>query len=235
MTVRFDPNRLYADRVTLSKYPGHGILFENLLSDGENGGSPLINDGGVAGDEVRWELLSTTSVAEINEDGSAYFEVGNHVYRSFINGQAVGDFTATVNPVASEIPAGSGSDTLTATTGAIGYRQSVGNGSDTATLSMTGFGSAPSEIPAGFGSDTLTVAISGVGYMQTSGSASDSATLTTAATGYRQSRGTGSDTLTLSIGGVTLSRAVVLTYNTSSSERYAVSTASQRVEYVSGV
>lgn len=37
MTVRFDPNRLHAGRVTLSVYPGRGILAENAPSEGDNG------------------------------------------------------------------------------------------------------------------------------------------------------------------------------------------------------
>ena len=89
---------------TSSSYPGLGILFENLPVDGENGGSPLLNDGGVAGDEVRWELLSTSGVTliEFNEDGSFVSSgTGSFTYRSFINNVAVGDFVVTVNPLSS--------------------------------------------------------------------------------------------------------------------------------------
>lgn len=85
---------------TSSRYYGYGILFENLPSEGENGASPLLNDGGVNGDEVRWELLSQTglTVDQFNEDGSfATTGTGSFDYRSYINNVAVGDFTVTVN------------------------------------------------------------------------------------------------------------------------------------------
>lgn len=82
---------------TSSSYPGFGILFENLPSTGENGGSPLLNDGGVNGDEVRWELLTNSASAIIYEDGSFESGVGTFTYRSFVNNVAVGDFTVTIN------------------------------------------------------------------------------------------------------------------------------------------
>lgn len=85
---------------TSSQYYGYGILFENLPITGESGGSPLLNDGGVNGDEVRWELLAQTSltVDAFYEDGS--FEstgIGSFTYRSFVNNSSVGDFTVFVN------------------------------------------------------------------------------------------------------------------------------------------
>lgn len=82
---------------TSSSYPGFGILFENLPATGENGGSPLLNDGGVNGDEVRWELLTNSANAIIYEDGSFESDVGSFTYRSYVNNVAVGDFTVTVN------------------------------------------------------------------------------------------------------------------------------------------
>lgn len=86
---------------TSSNYPGFGILFENLPTTGESGGSPLLNDGGVNGDEVRWELLTQTdlTVNAFYEDGS--FEstgTGSFTYRSFVNNSTVGDFTVNVTP-----------------------------------------------------------------------------------------------------------------------------------------
>lgn len=85
---------------TSSQYYGYGILFENLPTTGESGGSPLLNDGGVNGNEVRWELLTQTglTVDGFYEDGS--FEstgIGSFTYRSFVNNSAVGDFTVFVN------------------------------------------------------------------------------------------------------------------------------------------
>lgn len=82
---------------TSSSYPGFGILFENLPTDGDQGGSPLLNDGGIEGDEVRWELLTNDANAVIYEDGSFESEVGTFTYRTFINNVASGDFTVTVN------------------------------------------------------------------------------------------------------------------------------------------
>ena len=82
---------------TSSNYPGLGIPFDDLPATGENGGSPLLNDGGVSGDEVRWELLTNSANAIIYEDGSFESGVGTFTYRSFINNSSVGDFTVTVN------------------------------------------------------------------------------------------------------------------------------------------
>lgn len=93
---------LHSGAWTSSNYAGLGILFENLPATGENGGSPLLNDGGVNGDEVRWELLTTSGVTlnEFNEDGSFVSDgTGSFTYRSFINNSAVGDFTVTVDPL----------------------------------------------------------------------------------------------------------------------------------------
>lgn len=91
---------LHSDAWTSSNYAGLGILFDNLPTTGENGGSPLLNDGGVNGDEVRWELLTTSGVTliEFNEDGSfASDGIGSFTYRSYINNVAVvPDFTVTV-------------------------------------------------------------------------------------------------------------------------------------------
>lgn len=97
-------------------YNGFGILFENLPSAGENGASPLLNDGGVNGDEVRWELLSQTglTVDQFNEDGSfATTGTGSFDYRSFINNVSAGDFTVTVNSANVSISIESGSIELT--------------------------------------------------------------------------------------------------------------------------
>lgn len=99
---------LYAGSWTSSNYAGLGILFENLPATGENGASPLLNDGGVAGDEVRWELLSASGVTltEFNEDGSfASNGIGSFTYRSFVNNASVGDFTVTINSAAQVLTA----------------------------------------------------------------------------------------------------------------------------------
>lgn len=91
---------LHAASWTSSSYPGFGILFENLPATGEQGGSPLLNDGGVAGDEIRWELISTSGdlVVDIFTEGGVYSStgVGTATYRSYINGVAVEpDFVIT--------------------------------------------------------------------------------------------------------------------------------------------
>ena len=92
---------LHSGAWTSSNYAGLGILFENLPTTGGNGGSPLLNDGGVNGDEVRWELLTTSGITinEFNENGSfASDGIGSFTYRSYINNVAVApDFTVTVN------------------------------------------------------------------------------------------------------------------------------------------
>lgn len=91
---------LHSGAWTSSNYAGLGILFESLPTTGENGGSPLLNDGGVNGDEVRWELLTASGVTmlEFNEDGSfASDGIGSFTYRSYINNAAVvPDFTVSV-------------------------------------------------------------------------------------------------------------------------------------------
>lgn len=72
---------------TSSSYYGFGIPFEELSETGEHGGSPLLNDGGVPGDEVRWELVSVSglTIEEFNEDGSIITSgTGSIVYATFI-------------------------------------------------------------------------------------------------------------------------------------------------------
>lgn len=80
---------LFAAGPTVSKYPGYGILFENLPTTGEQGGSPLLNDGGVAGDEIRWKLLSTTGdlvVDFFTEDGRfGSTGIGTATYQRYKN------------------------------------------------------------------------------------------------------------------------------------------------------
>ena len=88
---------LHSGAWTSSNYVGLGAKFENLPNTGDNGGSPLLNDGGVSGDEVRWELLTNDASAIIYEDGSFESGVGSFTYRSFVNNSAAGDFTVTVN------------------------------------------------------------------------------------------------------------------------------------------
>lgn len=94
-----DGSFIGAGKSLSSAYNGFGILFENLTAAGENGGSPLLNDGGANGDEVRWELLTTSglTLADFNEDGSFSSDgIGSFTYRSFVNNAAVGDFTVTI-------------------------------------------------------------------------------------------------------------------------------------------
>ena len=80
---------LTVGRTVSSAYNGFGILFENLPTTGEQGGSPLLNDGGVAGDEIRWELISTSGdlVVDIFTEGGAYSStgIGSAVYQRYKN------------------------------------------------------------------------------------------------------------------------------------------------------
>lgn len=87
---------------TTSNYAGHGILFENLPDTGEQGGSPLLNDGGVNGDEVRWGPAAVTSGAitvTLFEDGS--FEstggAGSFTYPWWRNGVLQADEQVNIN------------------------------------------------------------------------------------------------------------------------------------------
>lgn len=73
MTIRCDNSRLIAGTQVLSIYAGHGILFENLPINGDQGGSPLLDDGGVNGDEIRWGPATVTGgsiTVTLFEDGS---------------------------------------------------------------------------------------------------------------------------------------------------------------------
>jgi hypothetical protein len=56
-----------------SNHYGHGVLFENLPTEGDSGASPLLDDGGVNGDEIRWGPATVTSgliTVKLYEDGS---------------------------------------------------------------------------------------------------------------------------------------------------------------------
>ena len=92
---------LFAEGPTVSAYPGYGILFENLPATGENGASPLLNDGGVNGDEIRWELVGVggdLTVVKFYEDCSAHTQgIGYYDYEGFINNESSGVFRSTVN------------------------------------------------------------------------------------------------------------------------------------------
>lgn len=80
---------LTVGRTVSSAYNGFGILFENLPTTGEQGGSPLLNDGGVTGDEIRWELISTSGdlVVDIFTEGGVYSStgIGSAVYQRYKN------------------------------------------------------------------------------------------------------------------------------------------------------
>lgn len=83
MTVRFDPNRLHASRVTLSVYPGHGILAENAPSNGESGPA-LGYRAEWFGKEVRFELVTPPAYGtmQLFEDTS-FIYTGNGTPDSF--------------------------------------------------------------------------------------------------------------------------------------------------------
>lgn len=87
---------------TSSNYPGHGVPFEELPTDGDSGGSPLLDDGGVAGDEIRWGPATVTSGAitvTLFEDGS--FEsmggAGGFSYPWWRNGVQQSDQDVVIN------------------------------------------------------------------------------------------------------------------------------------------
>jgi hypothetical protein len=71
MTVRFDPSRLHAGRVTLSVYPGRGILADNAPSAGDSGPA-LGYRAEWFGKEVRCEIAvqPTNGTLELFEDTS---------------------------------------------------------------------------------------------------------------------------------------------------------------------
>lgn len=104
MTVRFDPNRLHAGRVTLSVYPGHGILAENAPSDGENGPA-LAYKPEWFGSEIRYEIITPPSNGQLDFDEKTTFTyTGNgqpdsFVLQGFRDGLAEGELT-TVNILA---------------------------------------------------------------------------------------------------------------------------------------
>jgi len=87
---------------TSSNYAGHGIPFENLPTTGENGGSPLLDDGGISGDEIRWGPATVTSgsiTVTLYEDGS--FEstggAGSFTYPWWRNGTLQTDESVVIN------------------------------------------------------------------------------------------------------------------------------------------
>jgi hypothetical protein len=89
-------NGEFHDGWTSSSYAGHGILFQNLPTEGDQGGSPLLDDGGANGDEIRWGPATVTSGAiavTLFEDGS--FEstggAGGFSYTWWRNGVAQDD------------------------------------------------------------------------------------------------------------------------------------------------
>jgi hypothetical protein len=89
-------NGEFHDGWTSSSYAGHGILFQNLPTEGDQGGSPLLDDGGVNGDEIRWGPATVTSgsiTVTLFEDGS--FEssggAGGFSYTWWRNGVAQDD------------------------------------------------------------------------------------------------------------------------------------------------
>jgi hypothetical protein len=72
MTVVCDTQSLIDAKQVLSVYYGLGVLYEELATEGEQGDSPLLDDGGSPGDEIRWGPATVTSgdlEVEIGERG----------------------------------------------------------------------------------------------------------------------------------------------------------------------
>jgi hypothetical protein len=98
-------NGEFHDGWTSSSYAGHGILFQNLPTEGDQGGSPLLDDGGVNGDEIRWGPATVTSgdiAVALFEDGS--FEssggAGGFSYTWWRNGVAQDDQAVIISSAA---------------------------------------------------------------------------------------------------------------------------------------
>lgn len=93
MTVRFDPNRLHAGQVTLSVFPGRGILAENAPSDGDNGAA-LAYKPEWFGSEIRFEVITLPAhgTLEFFEDTSFIYTgdgtADSAVLQAYIDGVA---------------------------------------------------------------------------------------------------------------------------------------------------
>lgn len=84
-----------------SSYPGLGILFENIPSDGENGASPLLNDGGTSGDEIRWgpAVVTAGSLTILQNEDTSFTStggVGEFYYPWWKNGVLQPDATVSI-------------------------------------------------------------------------------------------------------------------------------------------
>lgn len=97
-----DSTELVSGGWLASGYAGHGILGSAIPAVGDNGGSPVLNDGVAPASEYRWELVTPPSAGTltINEDLTFEFSytsdiITTFVYRLYEDGVVAG--TATVN------------------------------------------------------------------------------------------------------------------------------------------
>lgn len=86
-----------------SAYPGAGILGSEIPTTGDNGGSPVLNDGISAGKEYRWALVTppTSGTITLYEDLTFEFSgaadgIYSAVYRLWEDGADQGTATITL-------------------------------------------------------------------------------------------------------------------------------------------
>lgn len=96
-----DSTELVSGGWLASGYAGHGILGSAIPAAGDNGGSPVLNDGVAPASEYRWELVTPPGSGSLTLFEDLTFEYDNpadglysFVYRLYEDGASAG--TATV-------------------------------------------------------------------------------------------------------------------------------------------
>lgn len=181
----------FHDGWTSSNYAGHGILFQNLPTEGDQGGSPLLDDGGINGDEVRWGPPTVTSgsiTVKLYEDGS--FEstggAGSFTYPWWRNGTDEGVEQVNIETDAQEALSGAfDSDNTQASNFSGSVVELTSSDFTSANVQVSTFSGSATELSAvSFTSNNIQVS-------SFSGSAVE----------YAQSGFTSSNTIILSLGG----------------------------------
>jgi len=136
---------------TVKRYPGFGILGADIPATGDNGGSPVLNDGVLPGSEYHWRVVTPPSSGTLTLHPDLSFELSGAAdgdwtwqYRLYEDGTDEGVATVSVHVGAYNVAAANSQQANTASAAAIRQTHLLGiassqqgNQSSTAAIRQT--------------------------------------------------------------------------------------------------
>ena len=111
---------------TVKRYPGFGILGADIPATGDNGGSPVLNDGVLPGSEYHWRVVTPPSSGTLTIHPDMSFELVGAAdgdltwqYRLYEDGTDEGVATVSVHVGAYNVTAANSQQTNTVSAAAI--------------------------------------------------------------------------------------------------------------------